>query len=153
MKHKREPAIQSPIRGARRLGRFEMQHLLGLIAWVFLFGLHSFAAGAREPAGAVPAVEAAAVRAVIQAQLDAFAAGDAVAAFSYAAPGIRRQFGTPESFVAMVRSAYPVVWRPAAVSFHHNEWTEGDLIQAVQMSDANGIAWLVLYRLERQPDR
>ena len=58
-----------------------------------------------------------AMRAVIEAQLAAFAADDAARAFSYAAPGIREVFGTPDRFLAMVRSGYPVVYRPASVTF------------------------------------
>jgi ketosteroid isomerase-like protein len=44
--------------------------------------------------------DARAVREVIEAQLDAFKRDDAPRAFSYAAPGIRATFGTPENFMA-----------------------------------------------------
>ena len=56
------------------------------------------------------APEAAAVREVIEAQLDAFKRDDAQRAFSFAAPGIRQMFGTAENFLQMVRSSYAVVW-------------------------------------------
>ena len=59
----------------------------------------------------VPADEAKAVRAVVEAQLAAFAADDAKRAFSYAAPSMREMFGTPERFMEMVRTGYPVVYR------------------------------------------
>ena len=50
-----------------------------------------------------------AVKETVQAQLAAFAADDAIRAFSYAAPTIRDMFQTPDNFMAMVQRAYPVV--------------------------------------------
>src|SRR5664279_3931122 len=65
----------------------------------------------------VAAADAKAIRVVIEAQLDAFAADDAKRAFSYAAPAIRAMFGTPERFLAMVRTSYPAVYRAAGAIF------------------------------------
>jgi hypothetical protein len=101
----------------------------------------------------VSAADAKAARALIEAQLAAFAADDAPRAFSYAAPAIQTMFGTPERFLSMVRDSYPVVYRPASVSFLQPEWVGGKLVQRVQMSDAAGAPWLVVYELERQNDR
>ena len=101
----------------------------------------------------VSATDAKAVREVIEAQLAAFAADDADKAFSYAAPGIRAMFVTAERFLAMVRQGYPVVYRPAAVTFLKPEWFNDKLIQRVQMTDAAGAPWMVVYELERQADR
>lgn len=101
----------------------------------------------------VSAVDTKAVRAIIEAQLAAFAADDAERAFSYAAPGIRALFVTAERFLAMVRNGYPVVYRPASVAFLKPEWIDGKLIQRVQMADAAGAAWMVVYELERQADK
>ena len=55
-------------------------------------------------AQAVPVADAAAVRKVIEAQLDAFRKDDAPRAFSYATAGIRMTFGTAENFMEMVRT-------------------------------------------------
>ena len=101
----------------------------------------------------VSAADAKAARALIEAQLAAFAADDASRAFSYAAPAIQTMFGTPERFLSMVRDSYPVVYRPASVSFLQPEWVGGKLVQRVQMSDAGGAPWMVVYELERQNDR
>ena len=101
----------------------------------------------------VSAADAKAVREVIEAQLAAFAADDADKAFSYAAPGIRAMFVTAERFLAMVRQGYPVVHRPASVTFLKPEWLDDKLIQRVQMTDAAGAPWMVVYELERQADR
>jgi len=66
-------------------------------------------------AQAVAAADASAVRKVIEAQIDAFRKDDAARAFSYATSGIRLTFGSAENFMAMVRSEYPVVYRPRTV--------------------------------------
>ena len=112
-------------------------------------------AGAPSAARAEPvsAADSQAVRAVVEAQLDAFAADDAKRAFSYAAPVIREMFGTPDRFLAMVRDGYPVVYRPSSVTFLAPEWEEGQLVQGVHLTDAGGGLWLAIYRLERQPDK
>ncbi len=101
----------------------------------------------------VTAAEARAVRSIIESQLDAFSKDDPVRAFSFAAPPIRRMFATPERFMAMVRQAYPVVYRPASVTFLKPERIGGATIQAVQMTDSDGAPWLALYRMTREPDK
>jgi hypothetical protein len=116
-------------------------------------GLALAVASPLRAAPAVSAADAKAVRGVIEAQLAAFAADDASKAFSYAAPGIRAMFGSAERFLAMVREGYPVVYRPASVSFLGPEWIDDKLIQRVQMTDGAGAPWMVVYELERQADR
>jgi hypothetical protein len=108
---------------------------------------------ARASAEPVAADEAKAVRAVVEAQLAAFAADDAKRAFSYAAPSIRAMFQTPDRFMEMVHRGYPVVYRAASVLFLDPERIQGELIQGVRLTDAEGNLWLATYRLERQPDR
>lgn len=120
---------------------------------VWMVGVSCFAIGGPSDAAEVTAVDARAVRAVIEAQLAAFTADDAAKAFSFAAPGIRALFVTAERFLAMVRQAYPVVYRPASVTFLKPEWIESKLIQRVQMADAAGAPWMVVYQMERQRDR
>jgi hypothetical protein len=97
--------------------------------------------------------EARAIRAVVQAQLDAFKADDEKRAFSYASPGIQQQFGTAEHFMAMVRRQYAVVYRPASVAFLEPQRIDGQVRQPVRMTDAAGTSWLVLYLMEQQRDR
>ena len=101
----------------------------------------------------VTAAEARAVRSIIESQLDAFAKNDPVRAFSFAAPPIRRMFQTPERFMAMVRQAYPVVYRPASVTFLKPERIGGATIQVVRMTDSDGAPWLALYRMTREADK
>jgi hypothetical protein len=113
----------------------------------------AFACAHSHAAPDVSAADTKAVRALIEAQLAAFAADDAEKAFSYAAPGIRAMFITAERFLSMVRDGYPVVYRPASVSFLKPEWIDTKLIQRVQMTDAAGAPWMVVYELERQADK
>ena len=100
----------------------------------------------------LPAADARAVREVIEAQLDAFRRDDAARAFSLATPGIRETFGTPENFMDMVRSAYAVVYRPKSVAFEAPVVIDGEVVQPVRMTDAEGRGWLAIYPMQRQPD-
>ena len=100
----------------------------------------------------VTAAEAKEVRALVEAQLAAFASDDADKAFAYAAPAIQAMFVTAERFLAMVRQSYPVVYRPASVRFLQPERVDGRLLQRVQMVDAEGAPWQVVYEIERQQD-
>jgi uncharacterized protein DUF4864 len=104
------------------------------------------------PGQSVSPADARAVRAVIEAQLEAFRRDDAPRAFSYAAPGIRDSFGTPEKFMAMVREQYAVVYRPRSVSFEEPLMAGEDLVQPVRMTDGYGRAWMAIYPMAKQPD-
>jgi len=106
------------------------------------------------PAPAEPLDEADAqgVRAAIEGQLQALANDDAPRAFSFAAPSVQQAVGTPAEFMAMVRASYPAIYRPASTAFLKPEDHHGQVIQRVQLMDANGSGWLALYSLQRQKD-
>ena len=123
-----------------------------LLAWSLATVL-SLSAAMPAHADPVSPADSRAVRGVVEAQLDAFAADDAKRAFSYAAPSIREMFATPDQFMAMVRGGYPVVYRPRSVTFLNPEWVQGQLVQGVHLTDSSGGLWLAIYRLERQPDK
>jgi hypothetical protein len=106
-------------------------------------------APAEEP---LSAADARAVREVIEAQLDAFRRDDAPRAFSYASTGIRATFRTPEIFIEMVRTSYAVVYRPRSVRFERPVLIDGEVVQPVLMTDAEGRAWLALYPMQREAD-
>ncbi len=96
--------------------------------------------------------EASEVRAVIVNQLQAFADDDADSAFAAATPGVRAAIGNPGRFLAMVRGEYPMVYRPASVSFLKPEEEAGTVMQMVRITDGDDKDWLALFSLERQPD-
>lgn len=123
-----------------------------LLAWV-LATLLVLPAATPVRADPVSPTDSRAVRGVVEAQLEAFAADDAKRAFSYAAPSIREIFATPDQFMAMVRGGYPVVYRPRSVTFLNPEWVQGQLVQGVHLTDSSGALWIAIYRLERQPDK
>jgi hypothetical protein len=123
------------------------------LAFALAFATLGPAHGAdRAPPSSVPAADFRSVRAVIEAQLDAFGADDADRAFSFAAPSIRQMFGSAERFIEMVRSSYPAVYRPASVAFLVPERQGPDVVQGVHLTDRNGTLWLAVYQLQRQPD-
>jgi len=96
--------------------------------------------------------DATALRTVISDQIAAFLADDIATAFSYASPGIRRLFGTPERFGAMVRNDYPMVWRPDRVRFLELEGTGDAWRQIVEITDREGQPFLLDYGMVRTPD-
>src|SRR5436189_5429974 len=100
----------------------------------------------------IASADAQAVRKVIEGQLQAFQRDDAERAFSYAAPGIREQFGTAERFMQSVRTSYAVVYRPHSVTFRPPVRLGADLAQPVRMTDEAGHPWLVVYPMQRQAD-
>ncbi len=76
-----------------------------------------------------PSPELDKIRSVINAQIDAFKRDDAALAFSYATPDIQELMGTPEQFMALVRSQYLPVYRSKKVVFR----------EPVELSDRPGI--------------
>jgi hypothetical protein len=105
---------------------------------------------AASPAAEVSKEDAAAIRKVISEQIDAFRRDDGPRAFSFATAGIRAQFGTPEVFMEMVRSQYAVVYRPKSVQFQPSEIVDGQVVQPVRMTDAEGQTWLAIYPMLRE---
>ncbi len=119
-----------------------------LCALIAVSGGGPCAAGETE----VGAADARAVRAVIEAQLSALAAGDAQRAFSYASPSIQSQFGDAGSFIGMVRQGYAMLIRPLETLFLRPEAVEQGVMQPVHVRDRDGRAWLAVYHVQRQPD-
>jgi hypothetical protein len=103
-------------------------------------------------AGTLTEPDAQKVQSVIIAQLDAFAQDDADSAFATATPAVREAIGNSGRFLAMVRGAYPMVYRPASVTFLKPEEDEGTVLQLVEIKDTNEKSWLALFALEKQPD-
>jgi len=95
-------------------------------------------------------LDRAAVRSVIEKQLAAFARDDAELAFSLASPKIQDMFITARNFMDMVRISYPVVYRPAGLSFQVPFLQDSEVWQRVEMRDAQGMDWTAQYTLLRQ---
>lgn len=109
--------------------------------------------GAAAHASPLAQDEAENVRRVIVAQFEAFAEDDADRVFDTATPEVREAIGSSGRFLAMVRGAYPMVYRPSAVNFHKPEEDGNSVLQLVEITDDDAKSWLALFALERQPDR
>jgi hypothetical protein len=106
-----------------------------------------------QPAPLAPGSDdARAIRAVVEAQLEAFRADDEEAAFSHAAPAIRERFGTAAAFMAMVREGYASLYRPRLVEFLSAAVIDGETVQAVRVVGQDGVVKVALYFMERQGD-
>jgi hypothetical protein len=103
-------------------------------------------------AAALGVEDALQVQAVVRAQLAAFADDDADRAFATATPKVREAIGNPMRFLAMVRGAYPMVYRPVSVTFHKPEQEDDTVLQIVEVRDDEDKSWLALFVLERQED-
>ncbi|WLD57418.1 DUF4864 domain-containing protein [Salinispirillum sp. LH 10-3-1] len=85
---------------------------------------------------------------VIRAQLQAFSDDNAEHAFSYAADGIKQQFGNAERFARMVRSQYPALYRPRHIAFVDPVVVSSEqMYQEVSLVDGQGRGWRAVYSL------
>jgi len=125
---------------------------LACALFLTLSALGALADGPPKP-NEVSEVDAHAVRAVVEAQLKALAADDAVQAFSHASPAIQKQFQDAQTFAQMVRHAYPMLIRPASISFYRPMANESVVTQPVMFRDGQGRVWRADYLLQRQPDK
>jgi hypothetical protein len=113
---------------------------------LLLFALLALAASASA------ADDVAAAQGVIRSQEEAFSRDDAAAAYSYAAPAIKKLFPQAEIFLFMVQNSYAPVYRHKSFEFGEAR-TEGSWIaQRVHIIDPDGEAWEAMYTLEQQPD-
>ena len=128
--------------------RLPLKRVLRLFLLIVVLGPALPAAAAVE----IDEAERGIIRDVIAAQIDAFRADDGERAFSYASPMIRRQFGSAQNFMAMVRNGYPRVYRPARFEFGRLVEIEGRLAQLVHIVGDDGRPVTAVYFMERQPD-
>lgn len=94
-----------------------------------------------------------AIQGTISHQIEALRHDDAAGAYALAGPMIQGMFPTPEAFIGMVQRGYRAVYRPRSFTFGKTEDApDGAVAQSVQIQDEEGVDWLALYTLERQPD-
>jgi hypothetical protein len=99
------------------------------------------------------AADAHAVRAVVQAQIDAMSTDDDARAFSFASPSVRQQFRDAPSFMLMVRHGYPMLIRPTSTLFLQPKAVDGGAVLVVHVVDREGGSWLATYEVQRQADK
>jgi Domain of unknown function (DUF4864) len=98
------------------------------------------------------AADVAAAQGVIRSQEQAFARGDAAAAYSHAAPELRQIFPQADIFMQMVQQGYAPIYRHQSFEFGEAKVADGYVAQRVHIVDEKGEAWEALYTLEQQPD-
>lgn len=92
------------------------------------------------------------IQGTISAQIEAFKVDDFDTAFGFAHANIRRIFQTPQNFGRMVSQGYPMVWRPAEVTYKDLRERSGSLFQDVQVVDAQGRVFLLEYAMTQTPE-
>ena len=122
--------------------------------FVFCLLLVAVPAFAVPPAGepTLAASEWKAIRKVIGDQLRALKAGDGATAMTFAAPGIREQFGTPENFLQMVRNGYAPLLEARYTQFLDGALIEGAAIQPLRLVLPDNRVLVALYQMQRQPN-
>jgi hypothetical protein len=98
------------------------------------------------------AAEWSAIKQVIGDQVHALKAGDGAKAFSYASPGIREQFETPDNFLAMVRAAYGALISARYTEFLDGAVIEDRVIQPLRLIAPDNSVLVALYTMEKQKD-
>tara|TARA_B100000809_G_scaffold5966_1_gene6098 strand:+ start:176 stop:631 length:456 start_codon:yes stop_codon:yes gene_type:complete len=130
------------------MGERKMHHLFRLFAAI-LFCATLLSGPLRAEEAPSPS-DTANVQAVISAQMDAFKRDDGAAAFAFAAPAIKKMFGTPENFMEMVRSQYAPVFRPGYVEYLEPLAVGDQFMQPFILTGENGVTVLARYALRRQ---
>lgn len=137
---------------ARMKARARLHRTRGALAWIMLLlaciGWSSAGAGA---ASLAPA-EWNAIQRVIADQRAALIDGNAERAFGYATEGIRKQFGDPDTFMAMVRTSYAALLGARYVEFLEGAVIDGLVVQPLRLIGADNTVRVALYTLERQAD-
>ena len=87
------------------------------------------------------------IRSVISGQIQSLLKDDFDTAFSYAAPNIKQMFQTPERFGQMVANGYPMVHRPAEITFQDLVETDGEYTQDVLLRDVQGLYYVARYTM------
>ena len=125
--------------------------LAALLLGVLTFAAAGFAApAAQRDTNGLPAMEWKAIKRVIAEQRSALIAGEAAKAFGYASPGIRSQFGDPDTFIAMVRGAYAALISARHVEFLEGAVIDGFVVQPLRLIASDDTVRVALYTMERQ---
>jgi hypothetical protein len=120
--------------------------LVTLALWLLTFPACAYLRG-------LTAEDRTAMRTVIEGQLEAFRRDDAARAFAFASPEIQAKFGTPENFMAIVKTFYRPVYRPRRIGgFTEPRLIEGMITQPVLLIGPDGKFVLALYTMQKQPD-
>jgi hypothetical protein len=107
---------------------------------------------ASTPSGALEAADRAALRNMVEQQIEAFRRDDADAAYAFASPGLQSLFSTPERFLKMVREGYGPVHRARSYTFGPDRDTLAGPDLSLRIQDGDGVDWDAVYSFERTPE-
>lgn len=93
-----------------------------------------------------------AIRKAIDEQLVALKAGDGSKAMTFAAPGIREQFGTAENFMRMVREGYGALLTARSRQFLEGAVIEDAVVQPLRLVLPDDTVLVALYQMQKQRD-
>ena len=93
-----------------------------------------------------------AIHQAVESQLLAFGQDDADAAFAYASPETKKQFGTAQNFMRMVRVGYAPVYRHKSLEFGRISQVDGNVVQRVYLVGMDNVSVIALYFMEQQED-
>ena len=114
--------------------------------------LHAFAViGLLLPSAgqAIEEGDRAALRNLVERQIDAFRHDDGPTAFSFASPGLRDMFGDPDRFMSMVRDGYRPVYRPRSYAFGPEQDAASGPELSLRVQDEVGADWDAVYSFEK----
>lgn len=132
----------------RAASRVKWRHLVPILGVLAALPV----ARADEVPAPLPVQDRAAIRSVIQHQIEAFRHDDGAAAFGDASPGIRQMFGDAGTFMEMVRRGYAPVYHPQAFAFGPLTDAGGKIVQHVELTGPDGARQEALYFMEREGD-
>ena len=93
------------------------------------------------------------IQRVISSQIKAFEREDDLIAFSYAAPAVRRYFGSPQAFMEMVKTGYESLYRNRSAEFLEASVIDGNVIQPLRIVTFDGDVVVALFTMEQQSDK
>lgn len=121
---------------------------IALLAWL----LCAPALAAPPGESTLPATEWKAIQKVIGEQLEALKAGDGARAMTFASPGIRTQFATPDNFMRMVREGYGALLSARRTQFLEGATIEGAIVQPLRLILPDDSVMVALYQMQKQRD-
>lgn len=100
----------------------------------------------------IPPEDKAAIREVVQLQMDAVAEDDADTAFSLATAATQSRLGDSNTFLQLIKHKYAVIYRHQRAIFAAPEVVAGQTVQVVNLTDADNSVWVAMYEMKREPD-
>jgi hypothetical protein len=93
-----------------------------------------------------------AIRAVVQAQLEALAADDADTAFALTTADTRSKLGDPATFLQIIKEQFQPIYHHRRAIFSMPEIMAGRILQVVRLTDGDSSVWLAAFLMQKDQD-